>query len=68
VRCQGGFSIDPSVVVLLKENIILVVGFRYQMIAVDGEYQTKGSSEEISYTDMRDHVYGAYLSAMYRFM
>jgi long-subunit fatty acid transport protein len=63
-----GFSIDPSVVVVLKENIILVVGFRYQMIAVDGDYRTIGTSEEISYTDMRDHVYGAYLSAMYRFM
>lgn len=63
-----GFSIDPSVVVLLKENIILVVGFRYQMIEVDGDYRTIGTSEEITYTDMRDHVFGAYLSAMYRFM
>jgi hypothetical protein len=63
-----GFSIDPSIVVLLKENIILVVGFRYQMIEVDGDYRTIGTSEEITYTDMRDHVYGAYLSAMYRFM
>jgi hypothetical protein len=63
-----GFSIDPSMVVVLQENIILVVGFRYQMIAVDGEYKTIGTSEELTYTDMRDHVYGAYLSAMYRFM
>lgn len=63
-----GFSIDPSLMVLLKGNIILVVGFRYQMISVDGEYKTIGTGEEITYTDMRDHVYGAYLSAMYRFM
>ncbi len=63
-----GFSIDPSIVILLKENIILVAGFRYQMIEVDGDFRSEGSSEEISYTDMKDHIYGAYLSAMYRFM
>lgn len=63
-----GFSIDPSMVVLLKENIILVIGFRYQMIEVDGDYRTIGTSEELTYTDMRDHIFGAYLSAMYRFM
>lgn len=63
-----GFSVDPSLMVLLQENIILVVGFRYQMISVDGDYKSEESSEELTYTDMRDHVYGAYLSAMYRFM
>jgi hypothetical protein len=59
-----GFNIEPSIASMLKENIILVVGFRYQMIILSSDYK---GEQTIHYSNMKDQVYGVYVNAMYRF-
>ncbi|MFC1669194.1 hypothetical protein ACFL20_02300 [Spirochaetota bacterium] len=60
-----GLNIEPSIVAIFGGDILVVLGFRYQMIVLEGEY--KGEGESIKYTEMYDHVYGASLNVMYRF-
>ncbi|MBN2041919.1 MAG: hypothetical protein JW864_17925 [Spirochaetes bacterium] len=54
-----GFNFEPSAVASLTDHFFFVLGFRYQMVVMEGEY--KGDSGTIHYSDMYDHVYGLYL-------
>jgi hypothetical protein len=49
----------------MKENILFAIGFRYQMIVMKGDFESEDS--KISYSGMKDHVFGIYFNALYRF-
>lgn len=63
-----GCNVEPSVVAIIGGDILIVLGFRYQVVMIDAIYKDKEQGTETPYSNMKDHVFGAYLNVMYRFI
>jgi hypothetical protein len=61
-----GLNAEPALICIIKENIIVILGFRYQFIRLDGEFEIK-TLGDFPLDDMDDHLYGGYLSILYKF-
>ncbi len=62
-----GINVEPSLVALLKEKVVLVLGFRYQYLKITAEsnyFDSTLGDKEID--DLNDHYYGFYVSVLYK--
>lgn len=75
-----GYNIEPSIVTILKDNILFVIGFRYQSIKIEGTMKntqnvhiqgtnppTSEQDQDVTMKDLNDTVYGITFTALYKF-
>lgn len=65
-----GFNAEPAILCILKENIIIQAGFRYQMLRINGDFKVKsgsGSEPDVTMDGLIDQVYGVTFTVLYRF-
>jgi hypothetical protein len=60
-----GLNAEPAIVCFIRENLILILGFRYQFIRLEGDLDIPAFGE-FSLDDMDDHLYGGYLTILYK--
>ena len=62
-----GINIEPALVALLKEKVVLVLGFRYQYLTYTAEsdyFDATLGDKKID--DLNDHYYGFYVTVLYK--